>query len=209
MFRGGSSSQERVVLEGVSWLSHERLARALSDRRLDFTYDRGKLEMKTNSHERQMWAALLGRLVIALTEELAMPILEGRSIKLMNRRKKRGLAPDNCYWIEHEADVRANKRIDLRSDPPPDLAIEVDIAGSVLNRMGVYTSLRIPEVWRYNVQGLAIYTLNSNRRYILSASSSLFSPPIAALDLMPFLAMRGRLDQNEVIRQFRRWLRER
>ena len=33
----------------------------------------------------------------------------------------RGLEPDQCYWIAHEAQIRNKDRIDFRVDPPPDL----------------------------------------------------------------------------------------
>ena len=42
------------------------------------------------------------------------------------------------------------ERVDLTSDPPPDLALEVEGTRSALDRMGVYAGLGIPEVWRYD-----------------------------------------------------------
>lgn len=40
----------------------------------------------------------------------------------------RGLEPDQCYYIQNEVLVRKVEQIDLNQFPPPDLAIEIDIA---------------------------------------------------------------------------------
>ncbi len=39
---------------------------------------------------------------------------------------KRGLEADDCYWIANAERMTGKRRLDLRTDPPPDLAIEVD-----------------------------------------------------------------------------------
>jgi Uma2 family endonuclease len=40
------------------------------------------------------------------------------------------------------------KRVDLRFDPPPDLALEVVVTHRALDRMTIYARLRVPEVWQ-------------------------------------------------------------
>ena len=42
----------------------------------------------------------------------------------------RGLEPDQCYYIQNEGKVWGKDHIDLQIDPPPDLAIEIDITSS-------------------------------------------------------------------------------
>jgi hypothetical protein len=48
---------------------------------------------------------------------------------------------------------------------PPDLAIEVDITSSSLDRMAIYASLGIPEVWRCDGETLTIHLLQANQKY--------------------------------------------
>ena len=60
----------------------------------------------THAHESD--ADFLGRLAVALTEELGLPLKAGGSTTLRRRRRLRGLEPDKCYWITHEAAVPAN-----------------------------------------------------------------------------------------------------
>ena len=49
---------------------------------------------------------------------------------------KRGFEPDNCYYVQHELQMREEKKIDFRTDPPPDLAVEVEVARKLLNEEG-------------------------------------------------------------------------
>lgn len=48
--------------------------------------------------------------------------------------KQRGLEPDECYWVEHEPQVRGKDEWDPEVDPPPDIAIEVEVSRSILER---------------------------------------------------------------------------
>src|SRR5262249_36919202 len=147
----------------------------------------------------------LGRLVDVLTEELNIPVQAGRSTTFRRKKKQRGLEPDNCYWIANEARVRGLRRIDLRIHPPPDLAIEVDVTHSSVNRMGIYAALGVPEVWRLSVGGLTFQILGADGKYAPVSHSRAF-PLVAPGDLASFLALRMTLlEVNEVIRRFRDW----
>jgi Uma2 family endonuclease len=61
---------------------------------------------------------------------------------------------DNSYWIANELKVPKKRRPNLKVDPPPDLAIEVDLTSSSLNRMDIYAALQVPEVWRLDGDSL-------------------------------------------------------
>jgi Uma2 family endonuclease len=122
------------------------------------------------------------------------------------------LEPDQCYYIKHEALVRAVEQIDLDQFPPPDLAVEVDITSSSLDRFSIYADLRIPEVWRYGGQSLTIYHLQEGQYEICDRSIAL--PLLQANDLSRFLALRFSQDEtrspmseNSLVKQFRQWLR--
>ena len=134
---------QQMVLHGIDWPTYSRLAAAFAGQRgLRLTYDRGTLEIMTLTYGHESLAHLLGRFVVALTEEQGLPIAEGGSTTFRRRRSRRGLEPDQSYWIASEPLMRGKQRIDLRVDPPPDLTIEVDVASSSVNRMGIYAALR-------------------------------------------------------------------
>ncbi len=200
---------QTLFLDGVDWQTYSRLLRAFAERSaVRLAYDRGCLEITSPLHEHESDADFLGCLVVALTEEMGLPRKAGGSTTLRRRRRRRGLEPDRCYWIAHEPAVRGKRRIDLRIDPPPDLAIEVDVTHSSLDRLGIYAALGVPEVWRLDGQTLTFHVLGSGRSYT-AASHSLAFPLVAPGDLTSFLALRAGQDETSVVRQFRAWVRQR
>jgi Uma2 family endonuclease len=193
-----------VVLHGTDWKTYTRLLHIFAGRRgVRLTYDRGDLEIRGPREEIDE-SEFLGHLAVALTEEFDLPVMGGGSVTL--RRRHRGLEPDRCYWIANEPRVRGNRRLDLRVDPPPDLAIEVDATHSSLDRMKIYAVLGVPEVWRLEGGVLTFQVLQPRRRYTANPTSLAF-PQIAPADLTRFLQMRATLDENAVVQQFRLWVR--
>ncbi len=156
-------------------------------------------------HHNEGW--FLGDLVFVLTEELGLPLKRGGSTTL--RRRQRGIEPHACYWIASAALMAGRRRLDLRTDPPPDLAIEVDVTHSSLDRLALYAVLRLSEVWRLDGDVLTFHTLDANRIYQSGAASRSF-PLVGPNDLLGFLQQaRQSGDGNAVVRQFRAWVRQR
>lgn len=199
----------RLVLPGVDWRTYARLLHIFAEHRsVRLTYDRGELEIISPLPEHESDVDMLGRFVVVLTEELGLPIKAGGATTLRRKRKRRGLEPDHCWWIAHEPQMRGKRALDLRVDPPPDLAIEVDVTSSSLNRMGIYAALRVPEVWRLDGPALTFQVLGAGGRYAESPHSLAF-PLVTPADLVGCLALRATLDENAVVRQFRAWVRQR
>ena len=49
--------------------------------------------------------------------------------------------------------------IDLTLDPPPDLAIEIDMTSPSIPRLPIYCALGIPEVWRFDGETMVLLAL--------------------------------------------------
>src|SRR5436190_2363972 len=111
----------------------------------------------------------LGDLVFVLTEELGLPLKRGGSTTLRRRLKQRGIEADECFWIANAPRMAGRRRLDLRVDPPPDLAIEVDVTHSPLDRLSIYAALKIPEVWRLKGDELLFYVLGGDGTYQAAA----------------------------------------
>jgi Uma2 family endonuclease len=73
----------------------------------------------------------------------------------------RGAEPDNAYYIQNQAKV-AGRNVDLQTDPPPDLVVEVDITPSDIDKNQLYASMGVPEFWRFNGRIWKIYQLQGN-----------------------------------------------
>jgi Uma2 family endonuclease len=198
-------SGNRLLLSGIDWPTYCRLTRLFDERRhLRITYDRGALEIMTLSPRHERIKHLLGLLVLALAEGFAIPIAGFGSMTFRRRRLKRGLEPDECFWIQHEAQVRGRDDIDLRTDPPPDLVIEVDISRSSINRMNIYGKLGVPEVWRFDGQALSFLARQPDGSYA-DIPQSLAFLQVAPGDVTALLALRGQLDETAIVRQAREW----
>jgi Uma2 family endonuclease len=195
-----------AVLYDIDWRTYTRLLRVFASRRgYRLTYDRGTLEIMAPLWEHEAPASMLGSFIEALTEELRMPRRVGRCLTLRRRRKQRGLEPDNCYWIANAPHFQGRMHLDLRVDPPPDLAVEVDVTISSLDRMGIYAALGVPEVWRLSHGALTFHELRSRAYHV--RPDSLSFPGLTPGDLMGFLTQLGQTDEAVLARRFREWVR--
>jgi Uma2 family endonuclease len=196
-------------LTNVDWDMYSRLLRIFAERPgIRLTYDRGELEIMSPLLEHDADGRFLGRLVFTLTEELGLPIFAGGSVTMRRRRKKRGIEADECYWIANAPRMAGLRRLNLRTDPPPDLAIEVDVTHGSLDRLSIYATLGVPEVWRLDGDTLTFHVLGADGKYTSATASRSFSI-VKPADLLGFLQQaRQTGDTNVVIRQFRQWIRQ-
>ena len=203
---GNSQSETRVVLSGISWPTFESVLAETRNHGTRFTYDRGYLEMMSPSREHERAKRFIGRMIEAATEELGIPISSAGSTTLKAEWDERGLEADESYYIANESRVRGRDEIDLRIDPPPDLAVEVDISSSSLDQLGIYATLGVPEVWIYDGASLKVFQLQSDGTYAQQTVSPAF--PFLPLDEVErFLARRDETDETSWVRSFRAWVK--
>jgi Uma2 family endonuclease len=196
-----------AVLHDIDWGTYTRLLRAFERRRgFRLTYDRGTLEIMSPLWEHERPAYLLGMFIDVTVQELQLPYEPGRSVTLRRRRKSRGLEPDNCYWIASAGRLAGKTHLDLRVDPPPDLAIEMDVTHSSLDRMSIYAALGIPEVWRVTSEDLTFNILEAG--VYQARTHSLSFPQLASADLLAFLTQLGHTGTTALVVQFRDWVRQ-
>jgi Uma2 family endonuclease len=199
-------TEERTVLQNVSWPEYEEYLREYEGRRIRLTYDRGSLEIMILSLGHEGFSYLLGRFVDVLTEELNIPVKAGRSTTFKREELERGLEADNCYWIQHERAMRGKRQFDGRRDPPPDLALETDITSSSLNRMAIYAALKVPEVWRFNGTSLLVYVLVGGKYEVRDCSAVFPFLPLAKV--LRLLKESENKDETSLVRSFRAWVRK-
>jgi Uma2 family endonuclease len=200
-------TENRTLLTGIRWQTYQDLLLDLAEnpsKRL--TYDQGLLEIMTPLPEHEASKRLLGRLVESTTEELGLEIYSLGSTTWRREDLQKGLEPDECYYITQEAQVRGKTSFDLYSDPAPDLAIEIDLTSSSLNRLGIYAALGVQEIWRYDGQDLKIYVLVEGEYQQQEQSAVL--PVLSRSDVLLFLNKRSTLGENALIREFRQWLHQ-
>lgn len=196
-----------LVLNDISWEIYEKLLEVFAEHpALRMTYYKGTLELMTPLPEHETYGWTIGRLVAALSEELGLEIRGLKSTTWRSKPKTAGKEADECFYIQNEALVRGKLTIDLTIDPPPDLAIEIDVTHSSIDKMAVYAELKVPEVWRWQ-KGKITLNLLSDTGYVESEISLAFgSFPIK--ELARFMQLDPQKGENARLREFREWVRQ-
>ncbi|MBW4553647.1 MAG: Uma2 family endonuclease [Aphanocapsa sp. GSE-SYN-MK-11-07L] len=196
---------QRVILQDVTWPEFETILEELGEHRGSrLAYEDGMLEIMMPLPEHEDDKEIIGDLVKALLEELE---IEFRSLGSTTFKKPtaQGLEPDQCFYIQHEAAIRGQQRIDLSVDPPPDLAIEIDITSRT--HASIYLALQVPELWRFD-QGVFQINILASGRYQDVPESPNF-PGLALKQMIPrYLKESKTVGRNKVLKAFRQWVRE-
>ncbi len=200
-------AEERFLLNGVSWAAYEALVADLEHGSTRLTYDQGRLELMSPSRPHEWFGRLIGRMIETVTEELEIPIASTKSWTLKRVLKQRGLEADESYYVANEPKVRGRDDLTLECDPPPDLAIEVEISRPWVDKAPIYADLGVPEVWHYDGERLRVELLQQDGTYLESPTSAAF-PFLPIGKLEEFLERRAETDETTWIRRFRGWVRE-
>ncbi|MBD2157691.1 Uma2 family endonuclease [Leptolyngbya sp. FACHB-16] len=198
-------AEKRVSLR-VSWDGYEAILEALGgDRSAQLTYYEGTLEIMTPLEAHENSSDLIGDFIKILVEETNLTIKSMGSTTLKRLGLQAGAEPDRGFYIANEPKVRG-KTVDLNTDPPPDLVVEVDITHTDIDKNALYAELGIPEFWRYDGKTLTIYQLQ-NGQYQEVPSSPTFSwvPKRVFYEFLQNCAQQG---ETQAKRSLRQWIRE-
>lgn len=195
-----------LLLEDVDWKTYTRLLRVFEDRPgYRLAYDRGRLEIMSPRFDHEFDNHLLDRFVLVLTEELNLNLKSGGSATLRMRRKKRGIESDHCYWITNEPKIRGKRQINLKVDPPPDLAVEVEVSRKCLDRLPIYAALKVPEIWRFDGETLRVCHLHKGK--YRERKHSLAFPFLPLEKFAEFIRRIAEEAETSLLRDFVEWVR--
>jgi Uma2 family endonuclease len=168
-------SEQRILLQNVSWQLLEHLVDELGETRSTrITYYQGQLELMTPRWKHEVCHRLLDRCIQVMLEELELDFWLAGATMLKRPHMIVAKEPDSCYFIQNEQFIRRKADLDLTRDPSPDLVLDIDINNSSsLNQLILYADLDIPEVWRYGQSKLRFYQLNHGA-YVECDHSPLF-----------------------------------
>lgn len=200
---------QRVLLRNVAWDEFEKILSESGEHRVSrLAYYQGTREIMVPLPEHENTNKFIETLINALVEKLDLNIKKFGSSTLRRADVESGAEPDSCYYIQNELFVRSSQRIDLQTDPPPDLVVEIDVTSSSTNKRQIYAALRVLEFWRYRKNKLQVLVLDrANSLYIESSSSPTF--PILELDAIPrFLALSLVDGEVAAVKAFRYWIRD-
>lgn len=197
-----------ILLNNVSWVTFNLLLEELGHQRNQrLSYYLGNLEIMSPLGEHENNNRFIDDLIRAIADEFNLNLKKFGSLTLKSNEAKQAVEPDSCYYINNEPLVRNKQHIDLTIDPPPDLVLEIDITSGSLNKLPIYATLKVPEIWRYNGKKLTVFSLNNKtNNYEELTKSKIFS--WLDLDLIPQLINQS-LDIGETatLKQFRQYVK--
>ena len=196
--------EKRSVLRGLSWEAYVQLMDELPQSRGSrLTYDNGILEITVPLEIHEFSGRLIERFITTLVELMELRVKTMGSTTMKYPKLRKGAEPDNAYYIQNQPLVKG-RNVDFSKDPPPDLVVEVDITHTDIEKNAFYSSLGVPEFWRFNGKILRIYQL-CDRVYVEVEASPTF-PKVPKERLYAFLK-EAKEDEIEAVISLRSWWR--
>lgn len=197
----------RFVIDNVSWDRYEALLELFGDDGPRMNYCRGALELMSPSFPHERSKKLLGFMVETLTEELEIEANSLGSSTFRRQLAEKGLESDESYSIANAGKITNQRHPDLDVDPPPDLAIEIEITSSLVDKLSIYAGIGVPEIWRFDGEHLTVLLLRPDGTYATSPTSSSF-PFLPMGEILTFLEEFDATEETRWRRSFRAWVRE-
>lgn len=199
--------EQRVILNNITWEMYEDLVEAHCDRSVPrFTYDQGQLEIMSPSTEHEELKDTIALLVNTIAEELGINTRSFGSATFRRKDARRGFEPDGCFYIQSVDLIKNKTDLDLASDPPPDLIIEIDLTNPSLPKFPIFAQLGVPEIWVYDNRALRIFRLENNAYMDQTASTAL---SILTADILSRFIIESRTEERLTwLRRVREWTRQ-
>ena len=198
---------QRFVFGHVDWAFYQDVRQRVNGRRAFVTYYKGRLEVVTISFLHEWVTGILATLVREMAVATGQPLCGAGSTTLDRQDLDDGTQADASFYTVHAAQMIGKTQLDLTVDPPPDLAIEVEVTHRLGQRRQIYQDLGVPEVWVWNASGLTFLLRRPDGTYAAADRSPTF-PILSAAELHAFVANRTAQDDTAIVIAFRERLRE-
>ncbi len=195
-----------VTFHGIRWEEYEDLLRQVGEASgLRISFDDGTMTVMTLSTEHEKYVRFLESLITAIRLRLRLNILSFGSATMKKRNK--GNEPDACFSVQ-SADLLGKRiQLDFEVDPPPDIAVEIDVHHDSLFKFPIYAALGVPEIWRCDGQELTISVLQEGQYVTVPHSQAL--PLLSSEMLTEFLTRLRDEGELQALLAFDEWLQSR
>lgn len=150
--------EQRIVLYDVPWWQYLAMRDTLAGVRM--AYREGTLELMKPSPRHEDVKTLIARLIEgwALMQRVDLRGYGGATFR--RDARLRGIEPDECYKLGK-----------LDEDGVPDIAIDVQLTPSLIDKLDIYASLGVREVWVWTPDApIAVHRL-ANGKYTSATAS--------------------------------------
>jgi Uma2 family endonuclease len=206
----GMWGEQRIAIRGLSWDLYDRLSDAIDEgQHPRLAYDGKDLEIMTTGLDHEDFKELLGQLVNAIADELHIPRRGLGETTWKRPEIERGVEADQCYLFQAEkltkfweGRKRGSKK--LADFPNPDLAVEVEISPSLVDKPGIYAALKVAEIWRFDGESLVIEQLRPDGKYAPAESSRFL--PVRAEEIVRWVLKEDTEDLAKWRERLRVWI---
>jgi Uma2 family endonuclease len=196
---------QSLLFRDVAWAEYKQIADENERPGVRVTYDRGSLEIMSPLAKHEAYKDFILRLLDRLSVLTDVEFESLGSTTFDQEWLDKGVEPDNCFYIANAPAIIGKERIDLDCDPPPDIAVEIDISHPSISKLLLYEEMRVPEVWLYNEKRLRILLLSDAgyREFPQSQSFPFLTDDV----LTQFLERSKTKGQSAVLRKFQEWIK--
>lgn len=198
---------QRISIRNISWKQFEEILSEMGEHRTTrLAYSKGNLEIVAPLPEHEQTKVVIADLLKVLLDELDMDWEPLGSTTFKREEMQAGIEPDDCFYIQNHALMIGRIRIDLNVDPPPDLAIEIDVTSKT--QLSAYEALQVPEIWRYQNHRLQISVLGESG-YVEAQTSPTFPDFPVIEGISRHLEMSRTVGTRPALKAFRQWICDR
>ncbi|MCL1469232.1 Uma2 family endonuclease [Argonema antarcticum] len=195
-----------LTLRDISWAEFEAIINEIGEHRAArIAYYQGVLEIRIPLPEHEVNKELIGDMVKLLLDELEMDWEPYGSTTFKRAEMSAGIEPDTCFYIQNARRMIGKRRLNLSVDPPPDLAIEIDVTSKT--QLSAYVALCVPEIWCYGNGKLQVFLLRESE-YVQVESSPTFANLPVIEGIVQFLKLSETEGASAARKAFRQWVRE-
>ncbi len=181
-----ASDEQRMLIHNVAWKDYVLLRDVLDGPAIRMTYAAGTLELMSPSPEHELWKKNIARFIELYAHLRRIDLRGYGSTTFKSEAVHRGAEPDECYLI-------GRKLSDV-----PDIVLEVVRTAPLLDKLAIYASLGVPEVWIFRDGAFSINGLDRSTATYASRPASVFLPD---LDLGLIARLAHREDTSEALRE--------
>jgi Uma2 family endonuclease len=154
--------------------------------------------------EHEVYARFIDDLVRVWSDAMHLNLEKRGSATWKKQSLSSGVEPDACYFVQNADRIIGKRPINLESDPPPDIAVEIDVTNESSSGFSIYAALSVPEIWRYDGTSVVFYSLTEDSYREISESLGLPGlKPSAVAEALEHSKTAG---QSVALRRFRQRL---
>ncbi len=145
-------SGQSLVLDGLSWDSYVAINDALTGRpSLRMHYHSGRLVIVVTSRRHDWYAETLGHIFRAVATAFELDWEEAGRATYRRADSRVGAEADETFYLGEHAELMAGPTdVDLATQPPPDVVIEVELTHSADDALMTWGKIGVPEIWRFD-----------------------------------------------------------